>query len=336
VTSVSPAAAATFRVHHQRQPALFGKPEHAIRLQVVDVALRAREYGVVVCHRGAARVLVVEAVTVHMADPRDQAVGGTHALQVGGLAAAALRGERELAVLEEITAVEEVRELFARRAAPLRAPFGVRVRARFVAQCAAPSDDFAEVRTQLVEIDGGLAGRVLVVNVGRLHEENGIAGVEDRARMHGDRAHDSGKLGGEDVLHLHCLEEREALAACDARSADVFGGPCVFAARRSCFAGAVVGRCAGAAKLCASPAATSCASATSSRACSATKRVCTSYAATSGRRSSAVANGRFVATPAMRNSRSVRSANAAACAKSPSAACTITLASSESKPVFVR
>ena len=90
--------------------------EQPVGLLVVAHALRAGEDGRVVGHDDGARSLGAERLAVDAADAGDHAVGRRVADQVVELAPAALRGERERAVLDEAAGVAQVGDVLARGA----------------------------------------------------------------------------------------------------------------------------------------------------------------------------------------------------------------------------
>ena len=110
-----PAAAALGEEHH-RQALLARDLEQPVGLLVVAHALRAGEHGGVVGHDDGARSLGAERLAVDAADAGDHAVGRRVADQVVELAPAALRRERERAVLDEAAGVAEIGDVLARGA----------------------------------------------------------------------------------------------------------------------------------------------------------------------------------------------------------------------------
>ena len=92
-TSPGRPAAALGEQHH-RQPAALGELEQAVLLLVAAHALGARQHRVVVGHRHAAH-------PIHLADSRDQAVGGRAGDQLLARATALLGGEQQRPVLDE-------------------------------------------------------------------------------------------------------------------------------------------------------------------------------------------------------------------------------------------
>ena len=115
VDVAGPAAAALGEEHH-RQALLARDLEQPVGLLVVAHALRAGEDGRVVGHDDGARSLGAERLAVDAADAGDHAVGRRVADQVVELAPAALRRERERAVLDEAAGVAEIGDVLARGA----------------------------------------------------------------------------------------------------------------------------------------------------------------------------------------------------------------------------
>ena len=110
-------AAAAFGEEHDRQPQPLGELEQAVLLAVVlqcPACRRAR------CSRTTWRcsgpLRPSNSVAVDRADAADQAVGGRVGDQVVEVAAAALGGDDERAVLDERAVVDEVGDVLARRA----------------------------------------------------------------------------------------------------------------------------------------------------------------------------------------------------------------------------
>ena len=153
-----------------------------------------------------------------MSDAGDQPVGRAHAFEVRGFAAAALRRDGELAVFQEVAAVEEMSQVLARGTAAERAPLLDGIRPAVIADRAPSLDHFGEIGAQLVEIDVRIGTGVFELDLGRLDEQHRITGVENRARLRRDRAHDPGQLGDEHVLHLHRFDHGEPLSARDRRT----------------------------------------------------------------------------------------------------------------------
>src|SRR5690606_16213069 len=91
-----------------------------VLLAVVDHALGAGEYRVVVAHHGAASLVLMEDGSVDGAQAGNHAVGRAHSLQLLEGAALALGGHRQAAVLDEAAGIAEVLDVLAH--GPLAGP----------------------------------------------------------------------------------------------------------------------------------------------------------------------------------------------------------------------
>ena len=111
-----------------------------------DRALRAGEDGVVVGEDGARGALAVQ-VAVDPGRAGDQAVGGRAGDQLVLVAAHALGGDRETAVLDEAARVDQVVEVLARGARPEGVAFGDGLGPRLVAGEPAALERLGEVVT---------------------------------------------------------------------------------------------------------------------------------------------------------------------------------------------
>ena len=126
-------AAAALGEEDDRQPHALGELEHAVLLAVVLQALRAGEHGVVVRHaRRSARARRRTASPLTRPMPATRPSAGVRAISSSQRAAAALRGDRERAVLDERARVAEVVDVLARGALARRAPARDRVGPRRV------------------------------------------------------------------------------------------------------------------------------------------------------------------------------------------------------------
>jgi hypothetical protein len=103
---------------------------------VTHDALGAGEHRVVVREHHGARRRFVEQLTVHGPDAAHDAVRGADTHQVVDGTAVALSRERERPVLDEAAVVDEVGDVFARRALAGLAPLRDGFRAAFVARLA--------------------------------------------------------------------------------------------------------------------------------------------------------------------------------------------------------
>ena len=113
------------------QPHALDQLEEAVLLAVAEGALGAGEDGVVVGEHGAGARLAEE-LAVDPGGAADQAVGRRLRDQVLDLAAAALGGDREAAVLDEGAGIDEVGDVLARGAAAGRVAALDRLGARLV------------------------------------------------------------------------------------------------------------------------------------------------------------------------------------------------------------
>ena len=157
---VAGAAAAALGIEHERHPPLLDQAEHAVDLLVVHVALGASQHGVVVCDHHAAGRFGTELRGIHRGSPRDQTVGRSIPDQVLQLAAPPLRRDRERAVLNERTLIDELGNVFAGRALVGVAPPLNRIRAVLVKRVRMSCDHFRKIATKNASI--GMGGPAMI------------------------------------------------------------------------------------------------------------------------------------------------------------------------------
>ena len=81
-------------------------------------------------------------------------------------------------------------------------------------QCVA-FDVFAQVVADVIEVELSRRGDGAAHDVGLLNEYDRETFSDDVARRHGDAADDPAIRGGDDVLHLHRLDDGNLLAFAD-------------------------------------------------------------------------------------------------------------------------
>ena len=132
VVGVPRAPAAALREQDRRQAHALDQLEQAVLLAVAGGALGPGQHRVVVGDDGACGAVAVE-FAVHPRGPADQAVGRRACDQLRLVAAHALGGDGEPAVLDEAVLVDKVGEVLARGPAALRVSPLDRLRPRLVA-----------------------------------------------------------------------------------------------------------------------------------------------------------------------------------------------------------
>ena len=113
-------ATATFGKQHHWQPFSGGQIEDAVGFGMVAHALRSGQHGVVVGHHDRLGRRSPEPVRADRGQAGDQTVGRGVGDQVVFRAPAALRGNRQRAVLDEAVGVDQVGDVLPRGAATLR------------------------------------------------------------------------------------------------------------------------------------------------------------------------------------------------------------------------
>jgi len=151
VVGVAGAAAAPLGEQHHGKPSRFRDLEHAVFLEVVHGALRARQHRVVIRGDDRLRVGIAEELAVDAAHSGDHPVGRGARNQVLLLAPLTLRRDDQGAVLDERPFVDEIRDVLARRSLACLSPLCDRVGAILVETEAVPLVDLGQIGSNLVE-----------------------------------------------------------------------------------------------------------------------------------------------------------------------------------------
>ena len=211
-SSPGPAAAALAE-QDERQLESLRQLEHPVLLVVIAVPLRARQHGVVVVDDDGAGARLVEQGAVDRAHAGDHAVARrVLAQRLDGVALVLPRDDQRPVFLEG-PGIDEAVDVLARHAvAQLPAP-GDRLRPVLVQRRRRGGRSaLAQVVADVIQVQSGHRGDGAARDLGLLDEDDGIALADHVARRHRDAADDAAVRGGDDVLHLHRLDDGELLA----------------------------------------------------------------------------------------------------------------------------
>jgi hypothetical protein len=341
---IAGAAAAALAIKYQRHPPLLGQAQHAVDLLVVHMALGAGQHGVIVGDHHAAGVMRTEFFRVDGGNAGDQAIRRRVLDEVVDLAPAALGGDRQRAVFDEGTRIDQLRDVFPRRSLIGLAPARDRRGAIGVERHGMPCDQFRQIGPDVVEIDCGFyLGRV-ARDLGGFEKQDGLAVHQRHAASGGNLCHLAAVRCRDEVFHLHRLEDGDLLPRTNHIAFGHLDGDDGALQRRrhrdrSRRAG---GRIRQPGRLAPPPPTVSPSAKKNGRAIfldeptsAATwvsiKPVLRRLPTKSGCNSTAWMNGILVSTPAMRNSRRARAAFRTTSDQLALSECTMTLASKESK-----
>ena len=207
--NVTRTPAAALGEQHHRQLELVRQRQHAVLLVVVAPALGAGEYGVVVGHDHAARLLGAKLAGIDRAYTSHHAVGRRVGDQVIRLAPTGLRGHGQRAVFDEAAVglqVAQRSDVFACRAPALSMALGHRRRAVHVQREGLTLQHAAQVGAHMVRVDRR-----------RFHRGNGLVGdgtqthqylafAQVGAGLSTQFQHPARRVGQQQVLHLHGFE----------------------------------------------------------------------------------------------------------------------------------
>ena len=191
------------------QPPTFGQLEQAVLLLVAQEALRTGEHGVVVRHRH-------HGTTVHRADAADEPVGRRPLDELLERAAPALRGDDERPVLHERSLVDADRRRSPARSADPRRDAERPRRCADRHECARGGRDTAARSARAAAASAAAASSsaptVADRACGGSERQQRLPLPDCRSDRHHHLLHDTAALGGDDVLHLHRLEDCDLLS----------------------------------------------------------------------------------------------------------------------------
>jgi len=147
---VARAATTALGKEHNRQAASLDDVEETVLLAVPHDPLSARQHRVVIREHRAVRASLADERSVHPGGPGDEPVSGRAMDEIVDTAPAALRRDRQAAVLDEAPVITEVCDVLARRSAPCPMAGGDDVGTAVVPGQAPPSQRFSEIRARLV------------------------------------------------------------------------------------------------------------------------------------------------------------------------------------------
>ncbi len=204
---VAGAAAAPLGEEHDRQPQPLDQLEQPVLLQVVHLALRAGQDGEVVGEDGATGV-VAEQVAVHPPDAGDQPVGRRVGLQVRHAPTRPLGRDDQPAVLLEGAGVAQVLDVLPGRPSPPGVPALRRLRSPRVERGPDPGPQLGQLGSDPTLRLGPFFRHHLggFGPLRRPHREQHVTGLHGITHGDPDRLDHPGRLGLDDVLHLHRLE----------------------------------------------------------------------------------------------------------------------------------
>ena len=186
----------------------FGQLEQAVLLLVAQEALRTGEHGVVVRHRH-------HGTTVQRTDAADEPVRRCALDQLLERATPALRGDDERPVLQERSFVEQVGDVLPCGPATRAVTPRDRVGAMIVPSALVAVEHCGEIRSRAHRVRHGR----IVVCTDRRHRPSGGGERQQRLPLphcrsdrHDHFLHDAAALGGDDVFHLHRLEDCDLLS----------------------------------------------------------------------------------------------------------------------------
>ena len=215
---VAGTAAPAFCEEDDREAEPVHQCEEAVLLLVVHLALGPGQDRIVVRQHGTASSLVAEEMPVHPADACDEAVGGRVGAQVVLVAAGALGGYDEGAVLLEAAGVAQVLDVLARRAAAGGVPaFGGSGAARIEGRRLAGTH-YRQLRPFGLRARVGAFGEVAGarrtikrrrVERARSDGQEEVPGLHGIAGGHRHRVDPARRGGLDHMLHLHGLEHDE-------------------------------------------------------------------------------------------------------------------------------
>ena len=152
-----------------------------------------------------------ELVGVHGGDARDQAIGRRVPDEVIELASAALGGDRQRSVFDERALIDQLRDVFPRRALIGLAPALDRGGTVLVERDGVAGDEIGKIGADMVEIDGGFLFHLVALDLGGLEKQNRLAVHQGRAARGGDLRDLAAVRSCHQVLHLHRFEDGDLL-----------------------------------------------------------------------------------------------------------------------------
>ena len=145
----------------------------------------------------------------------DQPIGGRALDQVIDFPPAALGGDRQRSVFDERTVIDQLRDVFPRRALIGLAPARDRRRTVLVERDGMARDQFREIGADVIEIDSGFFLGLVAVDLGRLEKQDRLAVHQRRAVAGGDLRDLAAVRRRHQVLHLHRFEDGDLLPRTD-------------------------------------------------------------------------------------------------------------------------